>query len=159
MHINNISNMKDWLSDALCRVSTGGGFATRELWTNDEEALFNYMRPIIVTGIDEIINRNDLADRTVFITLPPIPDHNRLPEKELTRKFNEALPGILGGIFDAISVGLKNIGQTHLDHLPRMADFALWVTAAEPALPWKKGDFLKVYNDKRESVNRKCFGQ
>ena len=30
-----------WLSDALCRLATGGGFATRQLYTDDEETLFD----------------------------------------------------------------------------------------------------------------------
>jgi len=31
---DNISYIQPWLSDAFCRLSTGGGFATRELFTN-----------------------------------------------------------------------------------------------------------------------------
>jgi putative DNA primase/helicase len=28
---DNLSGIRDWLSDALCRLATGGGFATRQL--------------------------------------------------------------------------------------------------------------------------------
>jgi hypothetical protein len=34
-----------------------------------------------------------------------------------------------------------------------MADFALWVTAAEPALPWGSGRFLAAYSDNREQAH------
>ena len=49
---DNLSAVPPWLSDALCRISTGGGFATRELYTNDEEYVINVARPIVMNGID-----------------------------------------------------------------------------------------------------------
>jgi len=149
---DNLSGVRDWLSDALCRISTGGGFATRELWTNDEEALFSATRPIILNGIDDMVARHDLADRAIYLTLPPIPEQLRIPEAELTHRYSEALPSILGGLCDAISMALKNIDNTRLVSLPRMADFALWISAAEPALPWEPGQFMEVYAENRSQV-------
>ena len=35
--LDNISTLPPWLSDALCRLSTGGGFSTRTLYENREE--------------------------------------------------------------------------------------------------------------------------
>lgn len=43
-------------------------------------------------------------------------------------------PRILGVLLDAVSYGLRTVGHVQLDALPRMADFALWITACEPAL-------------------------
>ena len=34
-----------------------------------------------------------------------------------------------------------------------MADFALWITAAEPALGWKPGTFLTTYKSNRNTAN------
>jgi hypothetical protein len=45
---DNLSGIPQWLSDALCRLSTGGGSATRELHTDNEEILFDATRPIIL---------------------------------------------------------------------------------------------------------------
>jgi hypothetical protein len=36
---------------------------------------------------------------------------------------------------------------------PRMADFASWVVAAEPALPWQPGAFLSAYTANRGATN------
>ena len=149
---DNLSGLKNWLSDAICRISTGGGFSTRELWTNDEETLFNSTRPVILNGIDDMVSRHDLADRTIFLTLPPIPDNKRITETELMRRFNKALPRILGSIFTVISTALKNIHTTQLTKMPRMADFALWVQAAEPSLPWERNGFLSVYSENRQQI-------
>src|SRR5205085_6289398 len=81
--LDNLSHIPDWLSDALCRLATGGGFATRELYSDDEEILFNAMRPIIINGIEELATRSDLLDRSILSHLPIIPDHKRRDEKEL----------------------------------------------------------------------------
>jgi len=149
---DNVSNMQPWLSDALCRVATGGGFSARQLYTDGDEAIFFYRRPIILNGIDGIVRRHDLADRALFITLPPIPENRRLPEAELNKKFREAQPRIFAGILDALVEALRNIDSVHLSSLPRMADFALWVTAAEPALPWECGKFLAAYTQNRAEI-------
>jgi hypothetical protein len=147
--IENVSYIPDWLSDALCRLSTGGGFSTRTLYENDEEQLFSHQRPIILNGITNFVNKHDLADRCLMVTLDPIPDDKRIPEADLIEKFKEAAPYILGALLDAVSIALKNIESTKLKNLPRMADFALWVTAAEPALPWEPGGFMQAYDKKR----------
>jgi hypothetical protein len=56
-------------------------------------------------------------------------------------------------LLDAVSYALANIQTVNLPRLPRMADFALWVTAAESALGWKQGDFLEAYTGNREQAN------
>ena len=71
---DNASGLPDWLSDTLCRLATGGGFSTRQLYTDEDEVLFASTRPVILNGIEDIVSRPDLADRAIFLTLAPIPD-------------------------------------------------------------------------------------
>jgi hypothetical protein len=80
------------------------------------------------------------AGRAIFLTLPPIPEVNRRPEAELWREFDIVRPFILGALLDAVVHGLRAIDQVQLDALPRMADFARWAAACEPAL-WPAGTF------------------
>ncbi|MFY0312897.1 DNA-binding protein, partial [Leisingera sp. D0M16] len=61
---------------------------------------------------------------------------------------------IFAGLLDAVSAALANLGAVTLPERPRMADFAKWVTAAEPALGWPQGAFLDAY-----AANRKCSDQ
>jgi hypothetical protein len=70
--LDNLSGAAQWLSDALCRLSTGGGFSTRQLYTDDEEILFDGRRRIILNGIEDIARSPDLADRAILLTLPPL---------------------------------------------------------------------------------------
>jgi hypothetical protein len=107
------------------------------------------MRPVILTGIEELVTRGDLLDRSVTVTLRNIPEDQRRPENEIWADFNEALPGLLGALYDAVSAALRDLPNTHLDRLPRMADFALWVTAAEPALGLRRGEFMAAYAGNR----------
>ncbi len=152
---DNLSGIPTWLSDAFCRVATGGGFVTRALFTDDEEVILNFMRPVVINGIDDVVTRHDLLDRSIVVNLPAIPENRRKPEEEFWREFSEAKPRILGALLSAVSAGLKNINGVKLEKLPRMADFARWITACEPALPWPVGGFMEVYDQKRaEAVDQ-----
>jgi hypothetical protein len=55
--LDNVSHLPDWLSDSLCRLSTGAGFSTRQLYTDADESLFAAKRPILFTGIEEVAVR------------------------------------------------------------------------------------------------------
>jgi len=148
---DNLSGLPNWLSDALCRLATGGSFAVRQLYTDDDEVLFEAARPILVNGIEEVISRPDLGDRAIFLTLEPIGEAQRRSESELWREFEIVRPRILGALLDAISYGLRAMGRVQLDALPRMADFALWITACEAAL-WPAGTFARAYAANRRAA-------
>jgi hypothetical protein len=151
--LDNLSYMPAWLSDCLCRLATGGGFATRELYTDAEEVLFDSQRPAILNSIEDIADRGDLLDRAVIVRLPAIPEEKRLPESEFWAAADAARPVILGGLLDAVAAGLRNLPHVRLDRLPRMADFAMWVTACEPALGWAAGSFLAAYRGNVADAN------
>jgi hypothetical protein len=148
---DNLSELPDWLSDSLCRLVTGGGFATRQLYTDGDEVLFDAMRPIILNGIEDLITRPDLADRTILLTLDEIPEDRRQEEHDLWSAFEAERPCILGALLDATVHGMKMLPSTKLTHLPRMADFARWVTACEGAL-WAPGTFKAAYDDNRHAA-------
>ena len=150
---DNLSGLSPWLSDALCRISTGGGMSSRKLYTDNGEVIFDGTRPVVLNGIEEIATRSDLMDRAVILTLPAIPPEKRRLESDLWRAFDTAHPYILGGLLDAVSLGLRNLAQVRLDKLPRMADFALWTVACEPAFGVPEGTFLAAYNDNRGNAN------
>ena len=144
---DNVSHLPQWLSDAFCRLSTGGGFATKKNYTDDEEIIFDSIRPLIINGIPDFITRPDLADRTIIIDLPEISDENRKIERILWAEFENDRAEILGVLLDAVVIALRNYRNLKIEKLPRMADFAHWVASAEDALPWKKGSFLKSYKE------------
>jgi len=151
--LDNLSRLPVWLSDALCRLSTGSGFATRTLYENDEETLFMAMRPIILNGIEELTTRSDLLDRSVIIHLPAISPERRKTEAEVWQEFERIRPFVLGSLLDSVSHALRNIDKVQLEQKPRMADFALWVVAAEESLGLESMAFIDAFMGNRESAN------
>lgn len=147
---DNLSGLPIWLSDALCRLATGGGFSCRQLYTDLDETIFRSIRPVILNGIDQIAYRHDLIDRCITCTLNPIPEQDRCLEKDIYNKFDKLHPKVLGALCDALSMALHHENETHLDHLPRMADFASWIISAEQALPWEQGHFMDLYRENRQ---------
>jgi hypothetical protein len=141
---DNVSGQPAWMSDTLCRLATGAGFAVRQLYTDQDEVLFNAARPVILNGIENIVTRPDLADRAVFLTLEPISEDRRRPEAELNAAFEAKRSAILGALLDAVAMGLKSLPNINLTKLPRMADYAKWATACETAF-WPSGTFLAAY--------------
>ncbi|MBT6202887.1 MAG: hypothetical protein HOI34_04215 [Rhodospirillaceae bacterium] len=148
---DNVSGLPHWISDTLCRLATGGGFAVRQLYSDQDEVLFDAARPVVLNGIEDIVTRPDLADRAIFLTLEPIPEERRRPEKEIWAAFDKVRPQILGALLDAVSVGLQRLPETRLEKLPRMADFALWATACETSI-WDDGAFWKAYTGNRDEA-------
>jgi hypothetical protein len=149
--LENLSHIAQWLSDALCRIATGSGFATRELYTDADEAIFSVQLPIVVNGIVEVVIAGDLQDRSIVLTLPTIEEY--VSEDDLWDAFEAARPRILGSLLDVISHAMANERSVEIAELPRMADFARWTAAACPALGWDAHELLAAYAHNRANAN------
>jgi hypothetical protein len=151
--LDNLSAIQPWLSDCLCRLATGGGFGTRELYSDLEEVICDAQRPVILTSIEDLATRGDLLDRAVVLTLPPIPEDRCRPEAELWQEYDRARPLLLGALLDALAGALDRLPSVRQARLPRMADFALLGVAAEKALGWKAGSFMTAYGANRQDAH------
>ena len=143
--LDNVSSVRHWLSDALCRTASGAGWTTRRLYTDADEEIFSHARPVIMTGIEDYVTAGDLLDRTILVNLPTIPPSARRREEELLQEYELMRGRIFGALLDAVSMALQNSSKVRLPELPRMADLVAWVTASEDALPWPQGEFLRAY--------------
>jgi len=143
--LENLSRLPDWLSDALCRLSTGGGHSARTLYTDLDEISLSVKRPTIINGIEDVATRPDLAERALQIELETIPDNQRVTEKELWAKFDTARPIVFCAILDALVCALRELPGISMERLPRMADAALWASAGESALGFRRGAFVTNY--------------
>jgi hypothetical protein len=150
--LDNLSHIEPWLSDALCRLSTGGAMTKRELYTDGEEIILEAVRPAILTSVTDIVVRGDLLDRAIAITLPVVAESARVTEDVLWARFAATAPGILGALLDAVASALARERDIAIDRLPRMADWARWVTAAEPGLAWPQGQILDAYRAMRATA-------
>jgi hypothetical protein len=152
--LDNLSHIKPWLSDALCRLSTGGGFATRQLFTDKDEVIFDAQRPVVITGIEEIATRGDLIDRCIRVELQPIAAAKRKPESEIWAAIDASAGQILGALLDAVAYALRAHRDLRLSVLPRLADFAIWATAAEAGLGLPAGAVIAAYERNRADANQ-----
>jgi len=133
---DNLSTISAYLADDLCRLATGGGLGGRKFYTNDGEATFNARRPVLLTGINDVATRGDLADRTIVVRLEKISEAGRRTDADVREAFAQAHPRILAALLNMVVVGLRRIDDVRRERrrLPRMADFALWGFAVAPAI-------------------------
>lgn len=150
---DNLSALPMWLSDGLCRLSTGGSFGTRQLYSDEDETLFEAKRPVIINGIGSVVTRPDLLDRYVVLSLEQIPENKRRSEKEFWTEFRSVSGLILGGLCDVLSSVIAQRPSVKVSGLPRMADAVLWATSAESSLGWEAGAFQESYSVNREGAN------
>src|SRR5207253_11216811 len=85
--LDNLSHIPDWLYDALCRMATGDGIRTRQLYTYTQETIIEVQRPIILNGIEQLATRHDLLDRSIVISLPKLSAYRA--EQELWTAFRD----------------------------------------------------------------------
>jgi len=145
---DNITNIPIWVSDTLCRAATGGGFTKRELYTDDEDVIYDFMRCVGLNGINIAAQRGDLLDRSLLIGLKSIPADRRREEKEILAAFERCRAEILGGVLDALSQAIKLYPVTNPPKLFRMADFTKWGCAIAKALGKTEKDFIDAYDKK-----------
>ena len=143
---DNISSLPTWVSDALCRAVTGGGFSKRELYTDDDDVIYNFLRCIGLNGINIAAQRPDLLDRGLLIGFKHIPNDKRKTEEAFWRDFDKVKGDILGGFLDALSRAIRIYPTIRLHEQQRMADFVKWGCSISEALGIDKKKFLEAYD-------------
>ena len=118
----NLSHLSANQQDAFSILATGGGMATRKLYSTTEEEAFNSMSPVLINGISELVTRADLADRTISISLSKITKY--ITESDLEKAWDADYPKITGALYSLLSETLAELPAVQIDKPPRMADFA-----------------------------------
>ena len=126
---DNISIIKDYISDQLCRAVSGSGSSKRQLYTDDDDIIHTFKRCVGFNGINLGATKPDLLDRGLIIELERIDENKQIKPEGLWKQFEELRPQLLGYIFDILAKVLEwknnvNGPQLNLTQLPRMAEFA-----------------------------------
>jgi hypothetical protein len=124
LNFDNTSGMPGDISDALCKLSTGGGYATRRLYANDELTTLNYCRPYIINGISDYANRPDLLERAIPMRLPSLAAGKRQTERQIFEAFDATYPMLLGCLYDIAVHALAHFDEIEPPTHIRMADCA-----------------------------------
>jgi hypothetical protein len=134
--IDNVSAIPDWLSDAMCRASTGEGLMRRKLYSDQDVSILSARRIVILNGIDATIRRADFARRIADFELERI---TRIKsDSEVGAEWEKVHPQALGALLDLTVQTLKRLPSTQLagpEQSLTMGDFARIAKAVgEPGL-------------------------
>jgi hypothetical protein len=148
---DNISDIKDWISDLLCRAVTGNSFSKRSLYTDDDDFFYNFKRVVGLNGINLGATKADLLDRGLIIQLERIPKENRKKVEDIWKEFDELKPKLLGYIFDILVKVLyfksENPNFTLQGALNRMADWEEYAEIISRSIGNTEGEFQRVYQN------------
>ena len=139
----NVSRFSRREADMFCRAVTGNGVDRRQLYTDSEQKLYSFRRPIIINGLDTPSIRPDFLDRCVIINCRRMEKFVTL--QQLDQEFEAARPRLLGAMLDLLVRSLHLHGSTSASNEFRMADFAHFGRAVAKALGRTSKDFDEAY--------------
>jgi hypothetical protein len=150
-YYDNISQIKEWISNILCRAVTGSGFSKRQLYTDDDDIVYNYKRAIGFNGINLAATKADLLDRGLIILLDRLTEQQQKNISEIWSKFYEIRPKLLAYIFDILvkSLNMQMSNPVKLGKLPRMAEFAIWGETISRCMGNPDGLFTDAFKNNR----------
>jgi hypothetical protein len=146
---DNITYITEETSDIFCRAVTGAGFSKRELYTNDDDIIYNIKRCIGLNGINQVAKKSDLLDRAILVETQPIVQ--RKTEIDIENAYEQDHPIILSAILTILSETIKIQSTIKLDNYQRLADYHHWGAAITQALGHTIEDFNSAYTDKIET--------
>ena len=141
----NLSGLTAEQQDAFCTLSTGGGFASRQLYTNGEEHIMETKRPVVLNGIAVVATRPDLIDRVIHVDMPTIPPEARKDDADTSAACERDRPKVFGALLDLFADALRILPTVKLAHKQRMADFERFGEAVARALGFEPGEFQRQY--------------
>lgn len=147
LNFENVSGMSADISDALCTVATGGAIAKRRLYTDSDQVILRFKRPIAINGIGDYASRPDLQERSIPLFLETIGPDQRKTESELNAALEVLTPKLLGYLFDCAAYALAHLHEVEVPRTIRMADAAHWLLAAEPATAFEPGSILRALEE------------
>lgn len=151
----NLSQLSNAMQDALCVLSTGGGYARRKLYSDADEHVINVRRPWVLNGISACVTQQDLLDRTITIECPVI--QSRQQSANLWQLFEQAQPALFGTLLSIACRALQILPSITLaeDERPRMLEYCLFGMAISKVLKGDERIFLKEFQEaRRESISR-----
>ncbi|MFT4058461.1 MAG: hypothetical protein QM652_02825 [Legionella sp.] len=151
----NISYLPQKIQDALCVVSTGGGYAKRKLYSNADETHIKVKRPVVLNGICASITSQDLIDRTISIETPLV--EHRVESNQLRRIYSDNHSQMLGALFDIFANSLTILPSIYLpkSSCPRLIEFVKLGMAISEVMGCSGHDFLEAFNlNRTEAIAR-----
>lgn len=150
---DNVKYISQELSDEICKAVTGIGSTKRELYTDDEDVVYDYKHCLSLNGINIALTESDALDRSMMIGLDDIKDEDRRKEEDLLAEFRRIRPKVFAYILYILAEAMRIKPTLHLPSLTRMADFTEWGEAISRAMGYEKMSFIRILNQNRNEQN------
>lgn len=147
---DNVSKVDLKTSDVLCRAITGSSNPKRKLFTNNDEAIQNFKRKIVLNGIVPTLEYPDLQTRLLSYARERIEETDRITEQEFSQKLEALLPVVLGKIFITLCEAIRKYPDVkdRIKPRTRMSDFEVWGETISRILGNNENEFLNSYYEK-----------
>ena len=155
--IDNSSGFSAEMSDVLCRASTGGGISLRVLYETDEERVYNFCKPIIVNGIEELTDRADFVERALILYLKPLGFESRISETQYWNNFELVYPKLMGGLLKLLVHVLKVLPNIQTNRLVRMTEYNRVGLALDKAFNFEENYFSEVLQQHQDQKLSSIF--
>ncbi|MBX3647163.1 MAG: hypothetical protein KF766_05785 [Rhodocyclaceae bacterium] len=143
----NLSHLTPEQQDALCTLATGGGYASRQFYTNGDEFVLETKRPVIINGIAALASQPDLIERVISIEAPTIPPNMRQDDQTLDARWQADYPFVMAGLLDLFSAALGLLPKIKLAEKHRLADYQLLGEAVSRAMGRPNGHFTRIFGE------------
>jgi hypothetical protein len=154
LNFDNVGSIPEWLSNDLCVISTGGAIGARKLYSDDDDFVCDAHAPILLNGITDSCTKPDILDRIFAIYLDTIPEGKHRARKTIEREWELERPAVFGAILDALLRSMQRRDEIEAQDrpLPRMADAAVIILAAEDLFGPPVGTFERALAGQREEA-------
>ena len=147
-YFDNVSKIYESISDILCRAVTGSSFSKRELFSNDDDVIYNFRHCIGINGINLGATKSDLIDRGIIVENKTIQREKKRLLKDIWDKFYQIRPQLLGYIFDILVKVLQferdNVEGLKLKEYSRFADFVEIAEIISRCMGNEPGKFIEA---------------
>ncbi len=150
---DNIDRLEPWQSDLACRACTGESINRRELYSDDEDRIYNYQRCVGFNGINLPSNAPDFLDRSLVFELERITPQSRKTEEDVWAAVEPILPKVRGYLLNTVSKAISIKRDMRWGELARMADFSQYGEACARALGHAPDMFRDAYKEAQIEMN------
>jgi hypothetical protein len=156
--LENVSEISPEMSDTICALNTGTGYAERKYYNQGIERMWRFHCPVLINGIPyNLAERTDLADRAITFVFDYLGERAR-SDDVLMGQLEEAGPRLFGAVLDGLVGAMRMrrefggdndkaaeamLGGWH----PRFSDAVVWAEAACRAWGFKPGEFAEAYKN------------
>ena len=150
---DNTRTFSEAFSNILCPAITGGTATKRKLYTNSDQVVYKLHNMILINGIDVVPYKADLAERSLYFELKPIPSDKRRTDSEIWEEFEQDKPRILGAIFNTLSSAMQILPTVKIEKYHRMAEAHKEMTAIALALGIEQSEFQRILDANMQKLN------